>query len=211
MLVRVEMLGWIRGAGILVGPTLATAAVSIGLMLHGFPAASWAQGEPADSAARGPTTGESSNIDDPWQGWWRSTQQELFAGIELSAEQQQAIDAIVAQAAVDRARARELTEEIASANRAGNTDQMSDARAELQQMKPKLGPDWRIDAMGELLSEDQRVVFDRQRRLRSDRLFAEQSRRHQQSQRRQPRKKAGPEPVGPPQQPPDGTASPGPR
>ncbi len=55
--------------------------------------------------------------------------------------------------------------------------QVADARAELRAMRPKLDSDRRIDAMRALLDEEQQTVFDRNRRLRSDRLFARMKQR----------------------------------
>ena len=52
-----------------------------------------------------------------------------------------------------------------------------EARAELRAMRPKLDSDRRIDAMRALLDEEQQTVFDRNRRLRSDRLFARMKQR----------------------------------
>jgi hypothetical protein len=161
----------------LVRAALVTLAVLISLTLRGLAAVGWAEERPAQPAQPPPAPQESAGIDEPWQAWWRSAREELFAGIALSAEQQQAIDAIVAEAAADRARARQLMGEVELAQREGDDARLARARAELRTLRPRLGPRWRIDAMGALLTQEQRAIFERQRRLRSDRLFAEQSRR----------------------------------
>jgi len=155
---------------------LATAATLISVTLQGLAAVGWAEESRDDSAQSRPSSKEPAGIDQPWQAWWRSAEEELFAGIALSAEQQQAVEAIVAEATADRARGRELRQELAVARREGDDARLERVRAELWMLRPRLGPEWRIDAMGDLLTEDQRAIFDKQRRLRSDRLCAEESR-----------------------------------
>ncbi len=168
----------------------ATAAILVGLALQGLSATSWAEESSAESAPppkQGPPAAAAAS-DRFAQDWWRSTQQELFAGIELSAEQQQRIAALLAEAAGDRARARELIAEVERARLEKDEERLSRAQTELRRLRPQLSPEWRVEAMGELLTEEQRVVFDRLRRLRSDRRLAEQRQRRESSRRRQPRR-----------------------
>jgi len=152
----------------------------------------WACGIPfAAAAEEASAQAEPPEIDRAAQDWWRETREELFDGIELSAEQQAGVDAVVAEAARDRARAREL-KQIADAPDGAASDQQKRARVELRALRGKLDSDRRIDAMRELLGEDQRVVFDRNRRLRSDRLFAELKRRERRAAERRRANTANP-------------------
>jgi len=110
------------------------------------------------------------------QVFWRQAQDDLFAGLVLSADQQVGVDAIIAEAARDRGRAIDLRKIVNSPGE-DVSDAKQRARAELQELTDRLHPEWRIDAMRALLSEEQCAVFDRNWRLRSDRLFAEERRR----------------------------------
>ena len=110
------------------------------------------------------------------QAFWQQAQEELFAGLELSADQRAGVDAIIGEAARDRQRAIELRKRLGEAGEA-DSKAAPGVRAELEELKRRLQPEWRINAMRELLSEEQRIVFDRNWRLRSDRLFAEERRR----------------------------------
>lgn len=109
------------------------------------------------------------------QAFWRQAQEDLFAGVTLSADQRVGVDAIIAEAARDRARAVELRK-IVRAPGEGDSDAKQRARADLRTLAVELHPQRRIEAMRELLDEEQRALFDRNWRLRSDRLFAEEKR-----------------------------------
>ena len=118
--------------------------------------------------------------------WWREAQDDLFAGIALSAKQRAGVDAILAEAADERARIFELTA-ILEAPGAEDAEPKARARAELAALHGQRDPTGRIDAMRELLSEDQQTLFDRNRRLRSDRVFAKQKQRHERAAERRSR------------------------
>lgn len=164
-------------------PAVLLLARSVLLVWLGFVALS------AGSAAEDLLTrGDSPDVDASARAFWRQAQDELLADITLSADQQAGVDAIVAEAARDRSRARDLKKRVDAPGET-DSDTKERARAELQELKGKLDPEWRIDAMRELLNEDQRAVFDRNRRVRSDRIFAEQKRRHSRAARA--RRRAG--------------------
>ena len=109
--------------------------------------------------------------------YWRVAQEELFADIELTAAQQQGIDAIVASAEAERARFREIKEELQQARAQGDTSRSEELAAELSRVQAEFFPEARIDAMRAVLREDQLETFDKNRRLRQDRLLAEARKR----------------------------------
>ncbi len=121
-----------------------------------------------DSRTGGPA------IDQSPLAWWSATLENLFRGIDLSASQQAGVDSILEEAALDRARARKLRELVVRSRNGVNPEREQAARAELQELRPRLNPVHRIDAIAELLDPEQREIFDRNRRLRSDRLFKRQ-------------------------------------
>ncbi len=88
--------------------------------------------------------------------------------------QQAGVDAILEEAASERARARRLREAAQRARERKRPERERSARIELRQLRERLDPGKRIDAIAELLDPTQRAIFDRNRRLRSDRLFERQ-------------------------------------
>jgi hypothetical protein len=162
-------------------------------IFYGFATASWAQDpivnpspEPSDTVA--PIQNGPPPIDQASRDWWREAQTDLFAGIALSAEQQAGVDTILDQAASDRARGRKLRQFVAHGPGVDDSDRRDRALAELSRLRGRLGPEGRIDAMRELLTEEQRALFDRSRRLRSDRLFEKERSRHRSAQQRSQQK-----------------------
>ena len=135
-----------------------------------------------DAESLSAVASDAPDIDRAPQAWWRDAREELLASLVLSAEQEAGIDAIIAEAAEVRARARELKRIVEPSNGA-DAGQIARARSELQTLRPKLDLDRRIDAIRTLLAADQQVRFDRNRRLRSDRLFAEFKRRQERAAR----------------------------
>lgn len=125
-----------------------------------------------ESPAKGAASGDVPAIDKGPQSWWSAAREELFANIELTDSQDAAIDEILDQAAADRARARRLREIVSRVD----TKRAESAKGELKTLKSRLDPRRRIDAMGKVLSDEQRVVFEKNRRIRSDRLFQEHNR-----------------------------------
>ena len=122
--------------------------------------------------------------------YWRLALEELFAGIELTAEQQRQVDAIVAEASADRAQGRALQEKMIAAKREGNRERQLALGKELRAVQATFAPNERVDAMRALLAEDQLERFDRNRRLRGDRLVAEEQKEREGRQQLRRRQKA---------------------
>ena len=133
--------------------------------------------------------------------YWRLALEELFAGIELTAEQQRQVDAIVAEASADRAQGRALQEKMIAAKREGNRERLLALGEELRAVQATFAPNERVDAMRALLAEDQLERFDRNRRLRGDRLVAEEQKEREgrQQLRRRPKAATPQAPAPPPE------------
>ena len=104
--------------------------------------------------------------------WWKKSLDGLFKGVSLSSTQEAGIDEILKRAEAQRELAGRLVENAKKAQAAGEIEERDGLRRELRALRPKLSPDLRIDAMRTLLDENQKVIFDKNRRLRSDRLFS---------------------------------------
>ena len=118
--------------------------------------------------------------------YWRVAREELFAGIDLSTAQHGRIDAILASAAADRTRSREIQDQL-KRTRAQGDDEHFDALVEqLKQVQANFAPSERVDAIRAVLTQDQLEAFDSNRRLRQDRLVAEARKQGSRQQRQRP-------------------------
>ena len=124
---------------------------------------------PTDSA---PQRERPSGVESP-EAWWAEAMKELFAGVELDVEQRGVIDAIVEQAAYDRERFDEARKAFAEARSRGDEERVGELLERLTEIRDTFRPQQRIDMMRDVLSEEQREAFDRNRRLREDRIRAQ--------------------------------------
>lgn len=105
--------------------------------------------------------------------FWIRAERELLAGIELTESQREQIGAILVEAAQDRLRFAEAQEALEQARQEGNMKRARELSEEVKEIRQGFNPSTRIARMRTVLTEEQRESFDRNRRLRGDRMLAE--------------------------------------
>ncbi|TFG93317.1 MAG: hypothetical protein E4H11_08395, partial [Myxococcales bacterium] len=98
--------------------------------------------------------------------------------IQLSAEQQRGVDAIIERQRAARKHADELRAELEAARKRDDTQGLAALRTQLRASRAELkGPHARVEEMRELLTEEQRPTFDMNRaRLASEDQSSRQAR-----------------------------------
>lgn len=116
--------------------------------------------------------------------YWRMARAELFEGIDLMPEQESQIEEILEEAAVDRALGREYSVAFREAEMQGDVERAGELKEKLDDVQSRWSPDVRIAAMELVLTEDQLSKFQMNRRLRGDRIVAEQRKVREQKRTR---------------------------
>jgi hypothetical protein len=96
--------------------------------------------------------------------WWNDTRESLFTDIDLSAEQVQAVDAILETQLNARARVQQLDKQFTAARKTQNQKRIKAAREEFRAFKTQLKEPHEIyEEMRLVLTEEQRPAFDMNR------------------------------------------------
>jgi len=96
--------------------------------------------------------------------WWAHAREMLFSDIELTAEQAQAVDAIIGAQLDRRALMQQLDAELKSARDAQDPKRISAAREEFRAVKAQLKKSHEIyEELRAVLAEEQRPAFDMNR------------------------------------------------
>lgn len=88
--------------------------------------------------------------------------------------QREQINATLEETAQDRARFAEASQALNQAREDGDTKRARELSEKARETRERFRPSKRIDRMGAVLTEEQRERFERNRRLRGDRMSAEQ-------------------------------------
>lgn len=123
----------------------------------------------ADDSTQRPAATD-SDWDQKSQQYWADAKADVFQGIELTPSQEKAVDALIDEAAAGRARHNALWRVFEQARKEGATERADALSQELAEIRATFRPIPRILKMGELLNDDQRKIFDRNVRLRDDRM-----------------------------------------
>jgi len=98
------------------------------------------------------------------RNWWNRARELLFADIELSAEQTQAVDAIIEAQLKMRALLQQADAELSAARKARDSERGDAAREKFRALKKQLKEVHEIhEAMRAVLAEEQRPTFDMNR------------------------------------------------
>ena len=101
------------------------------------------------------------------RGWWNNARQELFAGIDLTADQTRGIDAIIDGQLDRRAQLQQRDAEIRAARKSRNPERIEAARAAFAATHAQIKDLQKIvEEMRTLLTEEQRPTFDMNRARR---------------------------------------------
>jgi hypothetical protein len=137
----------------------------------------------APSATQSETQQDESSYPEQF---WEEARNEIFQDIELTPAQESGIEAILEEAAAGRASYAELRERLARARQEGNQQLEKTLSDELIQIRDTFRPTGRMIKMGDLLDDEQRVIFERNMRLRDDRALAERRAKQKAARERQP-------------------------
>jgi len=98
------------------------------------------------------------------RNWWNRAREVLFADIELSAEQAQAVDAIIEAQLNTRALLQQADAELSAANKARDSKRSDAAREEFRALNEQLKEMHEIhEEMRAVLAKEQRPAFDMNR------------------------------------------------
>ena len=99
-----------------------------------------------------------------WQDWWHHAREVLFRDIPLSAEEAQAVDAVIARELKMGAELQQRDAELKAARKSRDSARVDAARAALGESRAKLKKTHEIyEELRALLSEEQRPAFDMNR------------------------------------------------
>lgn len=104
--------------------------------------------------------------------YWKQTKADVFEDIELTPAQASAVDKMIAEAAAARASYADTQARLDTARKEGNAKVAGELSEQLIQLRDTFRPTARLLEMRELLSDEQREVFNRNMRLRDDRKLA---------------------------------------
>lgn len=104
---------------------------------------------------------------------WAELLDDAFAGVELTDSQNSHLQAILDQAARDRARYTEIVKRLKTAREGGDLELVRTLSAEGKELGGTLRAADRLKSMATFLDENQVLIFERNLRLRQDRLRAE--------------------------------------
>jgi hypothetical protein len=128
------------------------------------------------------------------RNWWNRAHELLFADIELSAEQAQAVDAIIEAQLNTRALLQQADAKLSAANKARNSERSDAAREEFRALNEQLKEMHEIyEEMRAVLAEEQRPTFDMNRARhvadvqRAERIRSEERPKRAEKKRVQPR------------------------
>jgi hypothetical protein len=101
------------------------------------------------------------------RNWWNDVREELFTGIDLTADQARGIDAIIDRQLDGRAQLQQRDAEIPAAHKSRNPERIKAARAAFAATRVQIKEPHEIfEEMRTLLSEEQRPTFDMNRARR---------------------------------------------
>lgn len=104
--------------------------------------------------------------------YWKQTKTDVFEDIELTPAQTSAIDRMIAEAGSARANYADTEARLDTARKEGNAKVAGELSEQLIQLRDTFRPTGRLLEMRELLSDEQREIFNRNMRLRDDRKLA---------------------------------------
>jgi hypothetical protein len=161
--------------------------------------------QPVKTGSAIQTTQHKSSSDDPpldgpafrlqkRRNWWNRAHGLLFADIELSAEQEHAVDAIIEAQLNTRALLQQLDAKINTAHKTRNSERIDAAREEFRAFNEQLKEVHEIyEAMRAVLAEEQRPTFDMSRARhvaevqRAERIRSEERAKRPEKKRVRPR------------------------
>lgn len=127
----------------------------------------------ADEAMEVPDGTRADGYSSP-ESYWEQARSEVFMNIELTEAQEEGVDSILAEAESGRKRYASLQARLNEARKEGNQELSAELSKTVIEIRETFRPTARIMRMGELLNDEQRIVFDRNLRLRGDREAAQQ-------------------------------------
>ena len=127
----------------------------------------------ADETITGADATESRDSFSP-EAYWEQAKIEIFRDIELTETQESQVETLLAEAAEGRARYADVKARLDRARREGDVNLANELSDSLIQIRETFRPQSRMLKMGDLLADEQRAIFDRNMRLRDDRITAEQ-------------------------------------